>query len=73
MTSGWRPSGRTQKMKTIVLLSGGLDSAVCLAIAAQSRRPDQILALSFRYIMSCNLGRSVKLLEESSIRSWTWI
>ena len=33
----------------VVLLSGGLDSTVCLALAAADGRPDDLLALTFAY------------------------
>jgi 7-cyano-7-deazaguanine synthase len=33
----------------VVLLSGGLDSTVCLALAAADRRPGGLLALTFAY------------------------
>ena len=36
-------------MKALVLMSGGLDSTVCLALAAEKYGPEEVLALSIYY------------------------
>ena len=36
-------------MKKVVLLSGGLDSSTCLAVALQGTKPDEVLAVNMYY------------------------
>ena len=55
------------KKKAVVIHSGGMDSSLCLALAAREFGPDHVLGLSFRYQQ-----RHSQELEQAALICKTW-